>query len=133
MHYLLDTDTCIDILRGADTVLDRAKDVSPDDCAVSTVTAYELLTGAEKCRSPASERAKVEVFLSNLHELSFDHAAANRTAQIRSDLERRGLMIGPYDVMLAGQALAEGLVLVTSNTDEFRRVKGLRTADWRLP
>ena len=131
MQYLLDTDTCIDILRGVGTVLNRARDVSPDDCAVSTVTAYELLTGAEKCRAPASERAKVEIFLNNVHEVPFDHNAAVRTAHARSDLERRGLMIGPYDVMLAGQALAEGLVLVTSNTDEFRRVRGLHTADWR--
>ena len=131
MQYLLDTDTCIDLLRGQRTVQGNASAATPDDCAVSTVTAYELLTGVQKCRDPESEREKVETFLGTLHELTFDRTAAERAGAIRADLEKRGLMIGPYDVMLAGQAMAGSLVLVTSNIDEFSRVKKLRTADWR--
>jgi tRNA(fMet)-specific endonuclease VapC len=132
MQFLLDTDTCIDILRGARKVVRNAAAVAPDDCAVSTVTSYELLTGVEKCREPAVEREKVAAFVGAVHELPFDRAAAEGTARVRAALEKRGAMIGPYDVMLAGQALAQKLILVTSNTEEFGRVAGLRTADWRV-
>ena len=131
MQYLLDTDACIDLLRGVGEVVRRASAVAPDDCAVSTVTAYELMTGARKCRAPDAECGKVDAFLRTVHELPFDRRAADRAAQIRADLEKRGAAIGPYDVMLAGQALAAGLILVTSNAGEFGRVHGLRTTDWR--
>jgi tRNA(fMet)-specific endonuclease VapC len=131
LQYLLDTDTCIDLLRGEREVVRRASRVAPDDCAVSTVTTYELMTGARKCRAPDAERGKVEAFLGTIRELPFDPSAAARAAQVRADLETAGVPIGPYDVLLAGQALAAGLTLVTSNAAEFGRVKGLRTADWR--
>ncbi len=131
MQFLLDTDTCIDLLRGRPDVVAAASTVAPDDCAVSCVTIYELRTGVCKCRNPDREGKKVEAFLAAVHELPFDPAAADCAAVIRADLERNGNMIGPYDVMLAGHALATRATLVTSNTAEFKRVKGLRTADWR--
>jgi tRNA(fMet)-specific endonuclease VapC len=124
---VLDTDTCIDLLRGRQDVQRQAAAVAPDDCAVSTVTIYELLTGVEKCRDPETERDKVETLVATLHELAFDHNAAARTAGVRARMEGQGATIGPYDVMLAGQALAQSLTLVTSNRNEFRRVRGLRT------
>jgi tRNA(fMet)-specific endonuclease VapC len=131
VQYLLDTDTCIDLLRGRRDVVASASAVPPDDCAVSTITAYELLTGARKCRDPDAEEEKVLAFLSTVHELPFDRHAAARAARIRATLEERGDMIGPYDVLLAGQSLAAGLLLVTSNSTEFNRVHGLKTTDWR--
>jgi tRNA(fMet)-specific endonuclease VapC len=133
MQYLLDTDTCIDLLRGLPVTRQNAERTAPDDCAVSTVTTYELLTGAGKCRDPERERGKVTAFVGTIHELPVSREAAERAAAARVDLERRGNMIGPYDILLAGQALADGLVLVTSNRDEFARIEGLRTADWRVP
>ena len=132
MQYLLDTDTCIELLRGTKPVVGNAAAVAPDDCAVSTVTAYELLTGVFKCRHPETERHKVESLLGAIHLLPFDRESAESTAMIRARLEKRGHMIGSCDVMLAGQSLAAGLTLVTSNVEEFGRVRGLRTANWRL-
>jgi tRNA(fMet)-specific endonuclease VapC len=105
--------------------------IAPDDCAVSTVTTYELMTGAQKCHRPDVERQKVDALLGTVHELPFDRTAADRAAHVRADLEKTGVGIGPYDVMLAGQALAAGLTLVTANANEFSRVKGLRAVDWR--
>lgn len=131
MKYLLDTDTCIDLLRGRREVVANAGAVSPDDCAVSAVTTYELFTGVQKCKYPAEEHEKVVALLAAVHELPFDRAASERTASIRAVLEVQGEMIGPYDVMLAGQALAAGLLLVTSNTAEFARIDKLTTVDWR--
>lgn len=131
MKYLLDTTACIDLLRGQGSVVSRLESVAPDDCGVSTVTAYELFCGVLKCKDPDREARKVERLLLSVHHVEFDLAAARKTAQTRRSLESRGQRIGPYDVMLAGQALGRGLVLVTSNIGEFERVDGLKLEDWR--
>ena len=104
--------------------------VSAGDCAISTITSYELFTGVEKCSNPIKERAKVELLLSTVHEVPFEAGAAREAARIRALLESLGQPIGPYDLLLAGQALALSLTLVTANTKEFSRVPGLSLADW---
>jgi len=109
----------------------NASRVSPHDCAVSTVTTYELLAGARKCRKPEQEERRVATFVGTIRELAFHRRAAERAAQARAYLEERGVMIGPYDLLLAGQALADGLTIVTSNTEEFGRVPDLRIVNWR--
>ena len=62
--------------------------------------------------------------------LSFDEEDARISGEIRAQLAKKGTPIGPYDVLIAGQALARGLTLVTANTREFSRVEGLRLVDW---
>ena len=131
MRYLLDTNTCIAVMRKNPLAVGRVLAVSPGDCAVSAVTSYELYTGVEKCSRPAQERAKVQKLLSAVHELPFESGAAVQAARIRADLEFRGTPIGPYDVLLAGQALNLSLILVTANTNEFSRVSGLTLENWQ--
>ena len=132
MRYLLDTNTCIDLHRGRAAVVGRMSSVVPTDCAVSTITCYELYTGVEKCASPQSELAKVEQLLQTIQELPFDTRAAREAARLRARLESSGQMIGPYDVLLAAQAIASGMTLVTDNTAEFARITGLTLENWRL-
>jgi tRNA(fMet)-specific endonuclease VapC len=98
---------------------------APDDCAVSAVSVFELFTGVEKCANPQTERAKVEQFLFLVHVLPLDDPAARQAAKVRATLEANGTPIGPYDVLLAGQALSSGLIVVTANVSEFGRVPGL--------
>lgn len=76
------------------------------------VSLYELYAGVERCQQPAAERCKVNAFIRPLHRLPFDEAAAAQTARIRWHLERQGMLIGPYDLMLAGQALALGAIRI---------------------
>jgi tRNA(fMet)-specific endonuclease VapC len=130
MRYLLDTNTCIAAMRHQAMVMRHMSAVAPADCAASTVTSYELLTGVEKCASPAVELAKVKRLLSVVGEIDFDASAAREAAQIRALLESQGRMIGPYDVLLAGHAQSLGLTLVTANTSEFSRVPGLQLENW---
>jgi tRNA(fMet)-specific endonuclease VapC len=104
MSYLLDTNTCIAVMRQHPIAVQRMSAVPPGDCVVSTVTSYELFTGVEKCAKPAQERSKV--LLKAVHELPFDTSAAAESARIRALLESQGQAIGPYDVLLAGHALA---------------------------
>jgi tRNA(fMet)-specific endonuclease VapC len=129
--YLLDTNACIDLMRGKSQVVGRMSSVAPADCAVSTVTSYELYTGVEKCASPQTERAKVDLLLTTIREIPFDAAAAREAGRLRAELEAAGQMIGPYDVLLAGQAMASGMTLVTDNTAEFARITGLSIENWR--
>jgi tRNA(fMet)-specific endonuclease VapC len=130
MKYLLDTNFCVSVLRGQTVSCQRLQSVAPDECAVSVVSLYELRTGVEKCRRPRVELVKLEAFLAPLHLVPFDGEAAACAASVRAKLERKGEPIGPYDLLLAGQAQALGLTLITHNTDEFSRVDGLRIADW---
>ncbi len=97
MTHLLDTDTCIGVLRQRTGMVQRLSQLAPADCAVSMVTVYELFCGIEKAQDPAKERQKVERFISAIIELSLDRVAAETAARIRADLERRGQLIGPYD------------------------------------
>jgi tRNA(fMet)-specific endonuclease VapC len=131
MRYLLDTNACIHAMRGDADVVSRIVAHSPADLTVSAITCFELFAGIEKCANPAQERAKVERLLETVGQLAFDNAAASYAARIRADLESRGAMIGPYDILLAGHALSLGMILVTANTREFARVIGLTVENWK--
>lgn len=130
MRYLLDTDTCIEILRGNRRVRERLQSENPDDCGISVVSVFELFAGVERCRRPQEERRKVEAFIAPLHVLPFDLDAALRASKIRWHLEKSGKPIGPYDLLLAAQALTLDVTLVTGNRSEFSRVSDLRLENW---
>lgn len=128
--YLLDTDISIAALRNHPKVVDRLSGLSPQSCAISSITAYELLCGVRKARNPEQERRKVELFTQTISQLAFDLAAADAAAAIRSNLERRGMIIGPYDLLIAGHAIVLNLTLVSANVAEFSRVHQLRLESW---
>ncbi|HEY1719233.1 MAG TPA: type II toxin-antitoxin system VapC family toxin [Verrucomicrobiae bacterium] len=130
MTHLLDTDTCIGVLRQKPGMVEKLSQFSPADVAVSMITVYELFCGVEKAKNPDKEREKVELFISFVAELPVMRTDAQKAAQVRAELERQGKSIGPYDLLIAGQALANGLTLVTGNTAEFRRVDGLKIENW---
>jgi len=126
---LLDTNTLIYCLKGLDPAASRFRATSPRDLAIPSVVAYEIEFGT--LRAPSlRRRAAADTLLARLQQVPFDHAAARDAAHIRFELERRGLAIGPMDLVIAGTALSRGAVLVTHNTREFSRVKGLHLADW---
>ena len=130
MTHLLDTDTCIGVLRQRPGMVQRLSLMAPTDCAVSMVTVFELFCGLAKARDPVRERRKVEQFVSAIVELPLDRAGAEAAANIRAELERQGTPIGPYDLLIAGQAVTGGLTLVTNNVREFQRVSGLKLESW---
>jgi len=131
MTHLLDTNVCISAMRGNASVRKHLRAKRPEDLGVSIISIYELLSGVERCRDPESERRKVELFLAPFHILAFDPDSAARSAKVRWILEKSGLPIGPYDVLLAGQSLALDVTLVIRNQREFERVPGLRLEDWQ--
>ncbi len=95
----------------------------------SIVVAAELRYGAARRRSERLTR-RIEVILSALDVLAFDEPADRRYAELRTHLERRGTPVGPNDLLIAAQALALGLTVVSANVDEFMRVPGLHVENW---
>jgi tRNA(fMet)-specific endonuclease VapC len=132
MKFLLDTDTCIYALKQNAAVLQRLLAESPQDVAVSVITEAELLTGAAKSSSAARTLQRVENFLRPLAILEFTSTDAVSYAQIRARLERAGTPIGPLDTLIAAQAVARKLVVVSNNQREFARVRGLQVQKWAV-
>lgn len=132
MKYLLDTCTVSDFVKGLPNVLLRVKAYPPDLIAVSTLTRMEVAYGLALNPARADKLAPVlQAFFAVIATLPFDAADAQAAAAIRAALKIQGQPIGAYDVLIAGTALARGLVIVTSNVGEFRRVGGLQVEDWR--
>ncbi|MFT5467287.1 MAG: tRNA(fMet)-specific endonuclease VapC [Verrucomicrobiales bacterium] len=131
MKFLLDTNVCIDAMRGDFGVREKLMSLSPDDCSVSAITLFELETGARKSRNHERELGKIRTLTNVLNLVSFDAAAAAEAANIRAVLESNGSPIGGFDTLLAGHAKALDFTFVTDNTKEFSRVPGLRIENWR--
>jgi tRNA(fMet)-specific endonuclease VapC len=130
MKYLLDTNICIYIIKEQPAqVLQRLIQAGRDSLAISTVTVAELAFGAAKSVRPET-RAKLENFLSKFPILNWDKDAAWVYGNVRKDIEAKGQRIGERDLMLACQALALDVTMVTNNTREFERVEGLRLENW---
>lgn len=130
-RYLLDTNICIYIRQKRPVeLLRRFERLKAGEAALSTITCGELLYGAEKSahRTAALERLR-ELFLV-IPPLPLPDTAAATYGAIRIDLERRGQLIGNNDLWIAAHALAEGMVLVTNNEREFRRVRDLKVQNW---
>ncbi len=104
----------------------------PDDFGIPAIVRAELLLGVLKSSHPERTSKVVETFLAPYELIPFEQSAAQKYADIRHDLERKGTPIGPNDLIIAATARAGGLILVTHNTDEFSRVPGLMTEDWSI-
>jgi tRNA(fMet)-specific endonuclease VapC len=131
MPYCLDTNTCIDALRGTRPALaSRFAALTPEDIRVPAMVRAELVYGALRSSDPARSKRAVLRFLAPYVPVSFDVEAADHYADIRARLQAGGTPIGPNDLVIAATARAHGLVLVTHNTAEFARVPGLQLEDW---
>jgi tRNA(fMet)-specific endonuclease VapC len=130
MPFLLDTDTCIYALKQNENVLRRLLSTAREDVLVSVITEGELRTGAAKSSSPVKTLHFIENFLRPLTLVDFTSEDAVTYANVRAKLERAGTPIGPLDTLIASQAVARKLTLVSNNEREFRRVAGLAIENW---
>lgn len=131
MKYMLDTNICIHVIKHKpETAIRNFLTHQPDDLCISAITLAELLHGVEKSKFKDRNRLAVLMFLSGIAVLDFDSIAAQAYGELRADLEQNGTPIGPMDMLIAGHAKSRGLILVTNNTGEFTRVKGLQLEDW---
>ena len=136
MSYLLDANVCIALINGTSNKV-RARFVQAvrrkAALATSAIVVHELWYCAAKSERVAQNANRLAAFLSsNVAVLDYSAQDAQAAGEIRAELERQGKRIGEYDTLIAGQAFARNLVLVTANTREFHRVKGLVVEDWTV-
>lgn len=128
MKYLLDTNIMIAISRNNPVVMQKMQRHKASEFVISSIVYFELAFGA-------FNSTKVKQNLEDLYRLPFQILDFNQTdgvyaGQIRSDLKAKGTPIGPYDTLIAGQTLANDLILITDNIKEFERVDGLKVENW---
>ncbi len=129
MRYLLDANAIIALLNDtASPIARRVRRHAPRDFGVSAVVIHELYYGAFKSQRVEQHVARVDALQFSV--LEFDEEDARQAGEIRAHLASKGTPIGPHDVLIAGQAMARELTLVTHNTSEFQRVPGLKVEDW---
>jgi tRNA(fMet)-specific endonuclease VapC len=133
MRYLLDTNIWIFYLKNVNSTIEARLKVTPvSKIAVCSIVWAELLHGARKYEKRVDRVARVERTLAPFPSLPFDDSAARHYAEIRDDLETRGQMIGPNDLLIAAIARSNGLIVVSNNL-EFSRVTDLQVEDWTVP
>ena len=131
MKYLLDTCIVSGFSRGDAAILRRLKHTRPDQICISTVTTMEIEYGLQLNPAKAQRiAAAVNPLLDLILTLPFNQADARASAAIRASLKQQGRPIGADDALLAGCAISRGLIMVTANVKEFRRVNGLLIEDW---
>jgi tRNA(fMet)-specific endonuclease VapC len=128
--YILDTNTLIYFFKGIGRVAEGVLSKAPKDIGIPAIVLFEIMVGIEKSTSPGKRRKQLEQLAGAVNILAFGHKEAELAATIRAGLERQGLPIGPYDVLIAATALSNHGTLVTHNVNEFSRVEGLQLEDW---
>ena len=136
MNYLLDTNVCIALINGSSAKV-RSRFIQAvhrhAELTTSLIVAHELWYGVAKSQQVSRNANALTVFLSReVTLLDYSEQDAQAAGEIRAELERQGQRIGEYDTLIAGQAFSRNLVLVTANTREFERVKGLIVEDWTI-
>jgi tRNA(fMet)-specific endonuclease VapC len=130
MRYLLDANAVIALLNDKTSkTAQRARRERVGDVAVSAIVAHELFYGAFKSRRAEQNLALIDAL--QFVVLEFDKEDARQAGEVRALLVSQGTQIGPYDVLIAGQAVARDMILVTHNTQEFGPVMGLQIEDWQ--
>ena len=131
MTYMLDTNICIYAMKNRpEKVLQRLKDELDNGICISSITLAELEYGMKHSSDPAKNGVALLRFLLPMSVLPFGPTAASEYGEIRAYLQRKGTHIGPLDILIAGHAKAENLVLVTNNVREFERVPGFHLENW---
>jgi tRNA(fMet)-specific endonuclease VapC len=127
--YVLDTNTVIYFFKGMGHISNNLFAVSPQEVTMPTIVLYELEIGIAKSGTK-KHRRQLDTLLKMIRLLPFTQAEAKSSAKVRAYLEQQGTPIGPMDTLIAGTALTHQGILVTRNTDEFKRVPRLQVVDW---
>lgn len=131
MEYLLDTNICIYIIKKKPAkVFEKLKNSTIGDVGISSITLAELQYGIEKSSNSEKNREALEKFLTPIEIIDYGYDATIEYGKIRAELEKKGVPIGPLDMLIASHAKSLDVILVTNNVKEFERIAGLRTENW---
>jgi tRNA(fMet)-specific endonuclease VapC len=128
--YLLDTNIVIYVLKRRPKEVLEIFNRNASRMAISSITLSELIYEAEKSSNVDKNLEAIEEFVSHLDVLPYDAKASQHYGQIKAALEKRGEIIGENDIHIAAHAISQGLILVTNNLREFKRVPNLALENW---
>jgi len=130
MKYMLDTNSCIFLMKNTASVVEHYKAKKHFGICISAIVAAELYFGIYNSANIEKNGRSLANFLTGLEIIEFDDRSSVDYGKIRAELKRKGQLIGDTDMFIAAHAKSLGLVLVTNNTREFQRVEGLYIEDW---
>ena len=131
MEYLLDTNICIYIIKKKPAeVFEKFKTLTIGDVGISSITLAELQYGIEKSSNSEKNREALEKFLTPIEIIDYGFEATVEYGKIRAELEKKGVPIGPLDMLIASHAKSLNVILVTNNVKEFGRIAGLKIENW---
>ncbi len=128
--YLLDTNTLIYYFKGMGNVSHNLLSQPPQNISIPSIVIFELEVGIAKSTSPDKRTKQLDELLSLVNIIPFAEKEAKVSAEIRAKLEKQGTPIDPYDLLIAGTAMAHQAILVSRNTSEFERIKKLQIENW---
>ena len=131
MNFLIDTNICIYIINNhPPEVIEKFRQFDAGEVGISSITVSELQYGVAKSTHKKENQRRLNEFLMPFEILPYDEMVAKYYGEIRVQLEKKGIMIGPLDMLIAAHALSQDLVLVTNNGQEFERVANLKVENW---
>lgn len=133
MKFLIDTNICIYLMNNRSSeLIQKFKSIEIGQIGISSITISELYYGMAKSWNQGSNQKRLEEFLVPFEILAYDEIASKHYGEIRYDLEKRGEVIGPLDLLIAAHALSRDLVLVTNNEKKFQRIQQLKVENWSI-
>jgi tRNA(fMet)-specific endonuclease VapC len=130
--YLLDTNICIFIKnKKFPQVLEKLHTAIQNEIYISSISVAEMEYGVFNSDDIERNSLSLIEFLAPFNIINFDDNDAVEFGKLRATLKKNGRIIGPYDMLIAAQALSKDLILVTNNTKEFNRIDGIKLEDWK--
>ena len=131
MNFLIDTNICIYIMNNRPPeVIHRVRNTEACKIGISSITVSELQYGVSKSKRKKQNQQRLDEFLTPFEIIPYDETASKYYGEIRSQIEKQGVVIGPLDLLIAAHALSRELVIVTNNEKEFKRIKSLQVENW---
>jgi len=128
-NYLIDTNTCIYYIKGKYDLKKKFEEANPDNCFISEITLAELMFGVENSEKKEKNKKALDDFLSGIKIIPIFHSL-DLYAKEKARLRKLGTVIDDFDLLIGATSVSHNLVMVTNNTDHFKRIKGITLEDW---
>lgn len=129
IRFLLDTNICIFFMKGKYRLDKKIEEVKPENCLISEITLAELKFGVEHSEMKEKNRKVLATFLEGISILPI-FSSLDIYAKEKSRLRKMGMTINDFDLLIGATSITHGLIMVTNNTDEFKRIEGIELIDW---
>lgn len=130
MTYVWDTDTCIYWLKGREEIRRKVREIGEGNIGITLITLAELKYGAYSSQRVERNLKNIENLLQKVKVLNLDQDSVDRFGCIKAELRKRGKLIEDFDILIASMTLANDGILITNNTEHFKRIEGLKLENW---